>query len=218
MNELAPKPDDQERDHDDREVFYDAVDTDLNEDERSLLLPQDNSLPAPTTSQTPDAPLITPSPPLVTSKDEGTQTEFTAYPDFVNDTIKKEVVQLQRIISALPGRLRMARCHAEVGREIDFIADKIRLYINNHRNQITRYCQAVVLEGHRHAVRDELRKSSNECLMPLLDITDRLKNLNDRLATGRGPLNVYRPLVDELLECRGLIQMIIHIVPQKLLI
>ena len=111
----------------------------------------------------------------------------------------------------------MARCHEEIRREIEFLAEKVRSFMKYHRTQITNYTQSLVMEGHRQAVSNELRKSSNECLMPLLDILDKMRSKNVQLASVRGPLNNYRGLVDELLECRGLIQLVIQIVPEQLL-
>jgi hypothetical protein len=228
--ETAASPDGQERDLDDmdKDEFFDAVDTSLNDDERVLLLTQNSSPTTPpscstsdttpvyATSGTSDPALPTPpSPPQVASVE--TQTTYTMYPEFVNNDIKREVVLLQRVVSAFPGRLRMARCHEEIRREIEFLAEKVRSFMKYHRTQVTNYTQCLVMEGHRQAVSNELRKSSNECLMPLLDILDKMRSKNVQLASVRGPLNSYRGLVDELLECRGLIQLIIQIVPEQLL-
>ena len=65
---------------------------------------------------------------------------------------------------------------------------------------------------------DELRRCGNDCIMPLLGITDRLKTLNLELGSCRGPMKNYRPLVIKLTNCQGLLQLVLHIEPEQLVL
>jgi hypothetical protein len=55
-------------------------------------------------------------------------------------------------------------------------------------------------------------------MMPLLDICDKMRARNRELSLRNGPLGGYKALIDELLEKRGLIQLILHIIPTQLLV
>ena len=85
-----------------------------------------------------------------------------------------------------------------------------------HRKQIATYCQTFVQEGHRAAVKEELHRCGNDCIMPLLGITDRLRALNLELGSCRGPMKDYRPLIIELTNCQGLLQLVLYIEPEQL--
>ena len=114
--------------------------------------------------------------------------------------------------------MRTTRYHQDAQNEINTVTGEIKGLLQFHRRQIQLYCQTMVQEGHRAAVKEELRRCGNDCIMPLLEITDRLRALNLELGSSRGPMRDYRPLVIELTNCQGLLQLMLHIEPEQLIL
>ena len=110
------------------------------------------------------------------------------------------------------------RHHGEARNEIAVFTNKMKSFVSFHRGEIQGYLQAVVAEGHKTGVRKELRDSSNECLMPLLNVLDYIRTLNLELGASRGPLRGYRQSLRALEDIRGLLELIRFIEPPTLLL
>ena len=67
-------------------------------------------------------------------------------------------------------------------------------------------------------VKEELRKSSNECIMQILSLMDKFKETNILQTRNRGPLSGYSGLVEQLAEVKGYLELIRFIEPSQLLL
>jgi hypothetical protein len=154
-----------------------------------------------------------------TPVDVSTQTTETKYPKFWDDAgrINNELRCLKAAMKAFDVRMGSLRTHMEARLEISTLTEKLREFLTFHRHQISRYLEAIVAEGHRAAVKDELRNSSNECVMPLLGLMDRFRELNQRVGRNRGRLDVYGSLLAELEEVKGHLELVRFIEPCQLL-
>ena len=110
------------------------------------------------------------------------------------------------------------RDHEDACREITQILNMMKNFVAFHRRQIQSYLATVVAEGHRSAVRLELRSSSNECLTPVLTAIEELRRKNIDLGACRGPLREYFPLVGSLDKIKEHIELIQFIEPPQILI
>ena len=156
----------------------------------------------------------------VSRADAHTQMDFTTYPRLMDDAgrIEVELRKIQREVSVFISRMDTIRHHGEARTEIAVFTNKMKSFVSFHRGEIQTYLQAVVTEGHKTAVRKELRDSSNECLMPILNVLDNIRTLNLELGASRGPLRGYRQSLRALEEIRGHLELIRFIEPPTLLI
>lgn len=67
--------------------------------------------------------------------------------------------------------MRMIRNYSGAKNEIALITGELQEFVTFHRRKIQDFVTTVVTEGHRGAVKQELRQSSNECPIPLLELT-----------------------------------------------
>ena len=72
--------------------------------------------------------------------------------------------------------------HREGRTEINRITEVLRQFLKFHCREIGVYL-AQVQEGDRSQVKEELRNSSNECIMPLLEFMDKIKDLNTQMGS-----------------------------------
>ena len=143
---------------------------------------------------------------------------MTIYPQLW-DNEGRTRVELGKVRSSLTfflSRMTRIRDHGEGRREINLITEVLRHFLKFHRREIGIYL-AQVQEGHRSQVKDELRNSSNECIMPLLEFMDKIKDLNSQMGSCRGPLSEYRTLLVELGDLRGSVELVRFIEPSPLL-
>ena len=155
----------------------------------------------------------------VTSRaDAVSQTTETAYPNFWDDDglIGRELRVLRSLIKSFAQRMASLRSHGEARSEINRLTDGLRNFLTFHRRQITRYVENVVMEGHRAPVKDELRTSSNQCIMPVLSLMDKFRARNETLSRG-GQLSGYRDLLQELEDTQGHVELVRFIEPCQLL-
>jgi hypothetical protein len=166
-------------------------------------------VPAVRAAQTETTPLI----------DAETQCVFTSYPRLMDNEgrIDAELLKLKRAFGIFKSRMSNIRDHGEARREIELILTNLRGFINKHRREIQHYLAAVVADGHKTAVRNELRSSSNECLVPILEEIDVFKRINLEMGCRRAPLREYRPYVESLDSVRGRLELIRFIEPPTLL-
>jgi hypothetical protein len=156
----------------------------------------------------------------VSRTDSSTQTTESSYPRFWDNEgrTNRELKQLRDAIRAFEVRMTALRGHGEARVEIERLTSTIRDFLAFHRRQIARYLEAVVQEGHKSAVKEELRKSSNECIMPILSLMDKFKETNILQTRNRGPLSGYSGLVEQLAETKGYLELIRFIEPCQLLL
>ena len=156
----------------------------------------------------------------VSRADAHTQMEFTNYPRLMDDAgrIEVELRKTQREVTVFISRMDTIRNHGEARNEIAVFTTKMKSFVSFHRGEIQSYVQAVVAEGHKTAVRKELRDSSKECLMPILNVMDNIRTLTLELCASRGPLRGYRQSLRALEEIRGHLELIKFIEPPTLLL
>ena len=156
----------------------------------------------------------------VSRADAHTQMEFTTYPRLMDDAgrIEVELRKTQREVTVFISRMDTIKHHGEARNEIAVFTNKMKSFVSFHRGEIQSYFRAVVAEGHKIADRKELQDSSNECLMPLLNVLDNIRTLNLELGASRGPLRAYRQSPRALEEIRGHLELIRFIEPPTLVV
>ena len=132
--------------------------------------------------------------------------------------IEVELRKTQREVTVFISRMDTIRNHGEARNEIAVFTTKMKSFVSFHRGEIQAYLQAVVAEGHKTAVRKELRDSSNECLMPIFNVLDNMRTQNLEMGASRGPLRGYRHSFRALEEIRGHLELIRFIEPPTLLV
>ena len=134
------------------------------------------------------------------TRDNVTQTTYSSYPTVVDNagTILRQIANLTTAVTSALNRIQTSRDHMEVRREVDYLADQVRKFLNFHRNKIAEYVTAVVDEGSRTAIRNMLREQANAVIMPVLNELDALRRHNLELGArgDRFDLAAYRRRVE----------------------
>ena len=207
------------------EEFHDSEETPHKSDDQIEFLPQLEEreiLESTTAVSTADVTAQTEEPAAAQTVHTDTQTVFTDYPRFLDNEgeILRQLRNLRRSVSSFQARMSPTtlRGHDEARLEISRLQEKLRTFLQFHRNQITRYLANVVVEGHRNLQKDHLRKKSNEAIMPLLELMDRFKAENLNLgAQYRAPLSAYRKLLEELEDTKQNLDHVRYIDPVQFL-
>ena len=106
--------------------------------------------------------------------------------------------------------------HKEGQTEINRITEVLQQFLKFHRREIEVYL-AQVQEGLRSQVKEELRNSSNQCIMPLLEFMDKIKDLNSQMGSCRGPISENRTLLVKLGDLKVSVELVRFIEPSPLL-
>ena len=152
--------------------------------------------------------------------DSSTQAEFSRYPRLWDDEdrMARELLKIQAALTTFISRLSTVRTHYSAMLEITHVYEDLKRFLTFHRHEIQAYMAAIVPEGHRTIVRTELRSRSNDCIMPIFEVIDKIKVDNLNLIATKGPICGYRLHVEELEAERGRLELVRFIEPPKLLI
>ena len=156
------------------------------------------------------------------NEDKDTQTRYTTYPVCLDNagTIIRQIGNLQAVFASCMERIRSSRNHMEVKKELEYLTEQMRSFLNFHRVKITEYTTAVVEEGYRAGVKNVLREQSNGIIMPIMSELDSLRRTNLELGARGSTFDAmpYRRRMDTLRDLQASLRELKNLKPVQHLI